>query len=584
MIKIKVILIAMIILLTQSVIVPINSQALSLSDRAYNEGRSAGQIYGRIAGETDYYNGDRSNWRKAHDNEEENVIEEYNLEEESRSYRFYFLRGFREEFESAYENGYREDNEDINRNSYDAGINHGENFGSIDGEIYGRKDYYNGEDNNWKNQFPSESYIINKYALNNDSDRYEKGFLYGYKTSFETSYVNAYRNANVESNTAPRENGTAHGEEIGFELGSMLGEIDYSDNKTNDWQRAVLSDFEIISKYNLYKENIEYRDAFLSGFKDGFRDGYIEAFQSKNIDNGKENINYETISMEGGEVISSDGNVSLLIELGSIYKEKYISILKQDFPSLYATAPYTPLSNVYTINIENESSDMSLHNNIMLTFKYCGSDRGGIYKLVGNEWRYLYSDINKEEISTKIDMDSYNGGTYAILIDEDYTELKDVHINWAGKEIYTFIRRGYITGYKDRTFRPESNITRAEFITLLSRVMKWNNNTKHDVISNFNDYNDFGLYGDIIAKATSIGLINGYPDDTFKPNNQISYQEVEWIMQRLPKNSNFKWENIADKMLYEKYTRSDSIENRKNNITRAEVVYMLYNLQNQRKI
>lgn len=584
MIKIKVILIAMIILLTQSVIVPINSQALSLSDRAYNEGKSVGQLYGRIAGETDYINGDTSNWRKALDDEEENIIEQYNLDEESRSYRLYFLNGFEDEFELAYEDGYRKDNTDINKNSYYVGVNHGQNFGSMDGEIYGKKDYYDGKDNDWKSQIPSELYIIKKYALNNDSDRYKKGFLYGYKSSFEKSYVNAYREVNVESNMASRENAVIHGTEIGFELGSMLGEIDFIDNKTNDWQRAMPSNYEIINEHDLHKEDEEYGDGFLSGFKDGFRDGYIESFQNKNISTGKENINYQSISNKGGILASSDDIVEFIVEPGTIYDQKYMSIKKQDFPSSYSTSPYIPASNSYVINIENELRTASLHNKIMLTFEHYGSERSGIYQLINNEWRYLYSKLSNGKISAKLDVDSYIGGTYAVLIDKDYIELKDVHINWAGKEIYTFIRRKYITGYKDRTFRPESNITRAEFITLLSRVMKWNNNINHSVINKFNDYDTFGMYSDLIAKATSIGLINGYPDNTFKPNNNISYQEVEWIIQRLPLNNDFNWDNIADKMMYEKYTRSDSLKSKENHITRAEVVYMLYNLQNQRKI
>ncbi len=584
MIKIKVILIAMIILLTQSVIAPINSEALSLSDEAYNEGKFAGQFYGRIAGETDYINGDRRNWRKACVNEEESVIEEYNLDEESRRYRFYFLKGFEEEFELSYKDGYREGSTDIKRNSYDAGVSHGESFGSMYGEIYGKKDYYDGKDNDWKSQIPSESYIINKYALNNDSNRYKKGFLYGYTNSFETSYINAYRETNVESNIMPIENGVTHGTEVGFELGSMIGEIDFSNNKTNDWQRAIPSNYEIINEHSLYKEDKGYGNGFLSGFRDGFKDGYIEAFQNKNINNVKENINYETISTEGGEILSSDGTVKVLIEPGTIYDEKYISIQNYDFSSIHSTSPYIPASNSYVLNIESEFKNVGLHNYVMLTFTHYGSDRSGIYQLVNGEWRYLYSEISDGKISAKLDIDSYRDGMYAVLIDKDYKELNDIHINWAGKEIYTFVRRDYITGYEDRTFRPEDNMTRAEFITLLSRVIKWNNNINHDVISNFNDYDTFGLYGNVIAKAISLGLINGYPDNTFKPNNKISYQEVEWIMKRLPLNNDFKWNHIADKMMYEKYTRSNSLESKQNNITRAEVVYMLYNLQNQGKI
>lgn len=43
---------------------------------------------------------------------------------------------------------------------------------------------------------------------------------------------------------------------------------------------------------------------------------------------------------------------------------------------------------------------------------------------------------------------------------------------WARKEIMTFVKKQYIKGYEDHTIQPHKNITRAEIVTLLQRVMK----------------------------------------------------------------------------------------------------------------
>lgn len=567
----------------QSFISPTYTHALSTVDRALSEGRAVGHTYGQIYGQKDYINGNKNNWQKAYEEDEKRVIEEYNLNQETITYRFYFLRGYKEAFKESYENGYRGFN-NIKRTAYEIGVEHGELLGTIDGEIYGKKDFYDGKVNNWKNQIKSDTLLKRDYSLNNDVDKYIEGFLFGYKTSFEEAYNDAYRQTNIDTNKTPKENGILHGTEMGFELGSILGAIDFADKKSNDWQKSIPSNVDIMIEYNLMKEVKDYREGFLGGFKDGFRDGYIQSYQDSNMNQGRDNINYKNISMAGGELLSSDGNLKLTIEPGTIYEERYLSIQKGDFPSQSSVGSYIPATNIYSIEIANQSKQTSLHNSITLTFKYYGSERAGIYELVNNKWRYLFSNITDGEISTAIDSTIYSGGRYAVLIDQDYKELKDVRMNWAGKEIYTFIRRNYIAGYSDHTFKPENNITRAEFLTVLSRVLDWKNDVNHNEIKKFSDYNTFGVYGDVIAKATSIGLIKGYSDNTFKPNRQINYQEIQWIIQRLPNNQEFKWDDIADKMMYEKYTRSKSLLSKENYITRAEVVYMLYHLQNEGKI
>ena len=75
-----------------------------------------------------------------------------------------------------------------------------------------------------------------------------------------------------------------------------------------------------------------------------------------------------------------------------------------------------------------------------------------------------------------------------------------------------------------------------------------------------------------------MGYISGYPDKTFRVNKPITYKEVENIMKRITDTEKFYWSNYSSKMLYEKNYRSKSISNKNNKITRAEVVYMLYTL------
>ena len=53
-------------------------------------------------------------------------------------------------------------------------------------------------------------------------------------------------------------------------------------------------------------------------------------------------------------------------------------------------------------------------------------------------------------------------------------------------------------------------------------------------------------------------------------------------MSRVLKDDNFRWYNTSAKMLYDKQVKSMSYNNMDNKITRAEVVYMLYILNEWR--
>ena len=45
----------------------------------------------------------------------------------------------------------------------------------------------------------------------------------------------------------------------------------------------------------------------------------------------------------------------------------------------------------------------------------------------------------------------------------------DVYLHWAKDDILMMSELGIVKGYEDGTFRPENGITRAEFATMISR-------------------------------------------------------------------------------------------------------------------
>ena len=85
---------------------------------------------------------------------------------------------------------------------------------------------------------------------------------------------------------------------------------------------------------------------------------------------------------------------------------------------------------------------------------------------------------------------------------------------------------GLMKGYDDGTFKPDNNMTRAEFTSALMRAAVIANPDAQLAEINFS-YIDKSYWAyDDIAKAVSIGFISGYDDGTFRPADNVTYEQA----------------------------------------------------------
>lgn len=115
------------------------------------------------------------------------------------------------------------------------------------------------------------------------------------------------------------------------------------------------------------------------------------------------------------------------------------------------------------------------------------------------------------------------------LLDPEYRDsvrasrnkFTDVEQNkWSNKHISTLAKGQIILGYKDGTFKPRSNITRAELAVIASRFDRLALGVPH----NFSDVK--GHWAELyIASAVKKGWVKGYKDGSFKPNEYITRAE-----------------------------------------------------------
>ncbi|MCM3630975.1 S-layer homology domain-containing protein [Paenibacillus glycanilyticus] len=98
---------------------------------------------------------------------------------------------------------------------------------------------------------------------------------------------------------------------------------------------------------------------------------------------------------------------------------------------------------------------------------------------------------------------------------------------WSTKAITLASHIGFVNGYSDNTFHPEANVTRAELVTMLARVLGLNDGKG---AAAFSDVSSTSFAANAINNLHALGLINGYGDGTFKPNQVITRAEVATIL------------------------------------------------------
>ena len=100
----------------------------------------------------------------------------------------------------------------------------------------------------------------------------------------------------------------------------------------------------------------------------------------------------------------------------------------------------------------------------------------------------------------------------------------DISGHWAEARINQASSNGIINGYPDGTFNPGKNITRAEFSVMLMGAL---NSQKAEVELVFSDKTEIGTWAKMaVSQAVQEGIISGYPDDTFRPNTNITRAEM----------------------------------------------------------
>lgn len=106
-------------------------------------------------------------------------------------------------------------------------------------------------------------------------------------------------------------------------------------------------------------------------------------------------------------------------------------------------------------------------------------------------------------------------------------------VSWAAEAINGLASRGMISGRDQYTFDPNANITRAEYCQILMGAI---NTLNAKGTSTFNDVSESDWYYNAVSVASQLGIVSGYGDGNFGPNELISRQDMAVMTYRTAKN------------------------------------------------
>ncbi len=200
----------------------------------------------------------------------------------------------------------------------------------------------------------------------------------------------------------------------------------------------------------------------------------------------------------GGVVIGINNNVTYYDVTVSASEGGSAAISQQRVPS----------GNSVTITaVPNEGYEVD---KIMVNGKYCG----------------------KAEIST-IAAVTENTNITVTFAEKWFNPFSDIsNSDWFYENVKWANRNGLMNGTDENIFSPNSDITRAMLVTILYRT---EDEPDTNGVSKFNDVDSLAYYNNAVIWAEQNGIVKGYSDTEFAPNDNITREQMAAIVYRYAK-------------------------------------------------
>ena len=238
-----------------------------------------------------------------------------------------------------------------------------------------------------------------------------------------------------------------------------------------------------------------------------------------------------TVDPAAGGTVSIGSEVTLNIPANALQGNNSAQVAIQQVDATAAPAGFLMLGTVYQCNV-NGQDHYSFNQPVTLTFTFDPSKLAPgqtpavyYYDDTRGQWVNIGGTVSGNTITVTVD----HFTQYAVLAKEATSPpepkpaaaLTDIAGHWAEKNIKDLVSLGAIRGYPDGTFKPDSSITRAEFTAILVKVFKLQGKGEKAFADTTGHW-----AGDVIATAESCGIISGYNQNTFGPDDPVTREQM----------------------------------------------------------
>ena len=233
---------------------------------------------------------------------------------------------------------------------------------------------------------------------------------------------------------------------------------------------------------------------------------------------------------------------------------KKSTVIDNDYPTLTFDITGGKHGTVYRGTREYEDGDViSIKKNDKMTFK-AKTDKG--YVAV---WTYKGDTYVGDEYTVK--MGANDAKLYVEFMDKDDIRLTELPFrdvskrDWYYDDVVYVYRKGYMDGMSSTRFGGELNTTRGQIVTILWRLTGEPRATKRNP---FTDVSSSQYYYDAISWAYDAGVVDGFDARTFKPDQNVTREQLAAILYRYAKYMNLSTSGSA---YLAKYRDADKIAN-----------------------
>lgn len=374
--------------------------------------------------------------------------------------------------------------------------------------------------------------------------------------------------------------------EISEDMEDIIGEVKLGDVKEGELidadTRKMLKDIALMAQEltsilenNGVESNIEpviYIDAFsgiegVSKIDLSIPTGLMLALQEEGITSVKVTSDVAVMKIPS-DSISHEKGKNICIHAAKLSKEQ----LSDDIKKVVGDAP------VYDICITVDDERVEFKKSIQVVVSYTPAKNEDTEKLTVfyiGENGVLENVIGVYvEKTGKVVFDTEHFSQYAIKLND--VKFKDVADKfWAARYIEVMASKGIIKGIGADMFKPENNVTRAEFLAMIVREFKL---FDKDAENPFKDVNETDWFYPEVVSGAKFGIVRGRPGGVFAPNDKITREEMATIVS-----------NVLTKVLLKKvpddnignylkgYNDSDKIANYAKDTVAMATRYQIFN-------